>query len=80
MTKVIETTGKSYIVILTEQTLLELIKATQLAKERQPSAHTALVNSQGADVNFQIMIETRPQSQESLGYKLEGALGDASSE
>ena len=61
----------NYTVVLTEQTVNELGAAISRAKQN-PGVDTVIVKSAWCPTTFEIQLETMPNSQESLGYRLEG--------
>ena len=74
MSRIRET--KKYTVVLTEQTLAEILLAITEAKHR-PGVNNATIASPYSSVEFDVWLETTPNSQESLGYKLTGTGGNA---
>ena len=69
MTRIRET--KKYTVVLTEQTLAEILLAITEAKLRS-GVNTVTITSRYSSVEFEVWLEVTPNSQESLGYKLTG--------
>ena len=68
MAKVFQDT--KFTVKLTEQTIKELLLAIEKAKIFDYEVDNINVESEYSDVKFNISIETRPHTQESIGYKL----------
>ena len=69
MTKVIQNT--KFTVELTEQTVKELLLAIEKAKKDSGlSIANINVESKYSSVKFNISLETKPHTQESLGYRL----------
>lgn len=55
-------------VYLSEQTMRELWKELEETKEKYPYQDVILMRSDFSDVEFIIAVETKPHTQESLGY------------
>jgi len=68
---------EKYTVRLTEQTVRELLIAIEEGK-KNPSLDTIDITSDYSDVAFEIDLEIKPHSQESLGYKMTGGGGNLS--
>jgi hypothetical protein len=56
-------------VFITEQTLWELLKAVDLAKTKEPIPTSIDILSEFSGIQFNIELEIKPHTQESLGYK-----------
>lgn len=57
-------------VYITEQTLREIVKGLDRLKKDKPQDTVAYAESKYDPIRFLISIETKPNTQESLGYQI----------
>lgn len=57
---------------ITEQSLKEIIRVADAFKETFPNSEAVRIESAYSPVNFVVELETQPNTQESLGFKIHG--------
>jgi hypothetical protein len=55
----------------TEQTIKEMYNEIMKFKEKNPEADVVRITSQYSVINFEIHLETKPHTQESLGFRVQ---------
>jgi hypothetical protein len=72
MTEINEEIKKTYVITISETTLRELLSILEEHSDKKEHVDFIGAKSDGSNVEFEIVPEKKPQTQESLCYKFNG--------